>query len=184
MQYFTWACFRNACLFFLSQELLESHHENHNNGLACSLCKKQFDIASELTAHNQEHIDSEGCFACQIRGNRLFRLEWQLGEHIERDHKKSSKMKEGHFPCCECEYIFKYQNHLDEHQQVLPDCKNMKPAKEREKVFLNSVKNFPDPKSGEMRSRTWQELFSLSKYPAKCEICAKSFKIRCILDNN
>ena len=160
-----------------SQELLKSHLELHND-LTCSLCKKQFHTASELTAHNQEHIDSEGCFSCQLCDNKLFKFEWQLGQHMERDHSQTSSVEEGHFPCCECGYIFKYQNHLDEHQQVLPDCKNEKPAKQKEKEFFDSVTSFPDPKSGEMKTKKWRELFSRQKYPAKCEMCGKSLSIR------
>ena len=168
--------FANASVKSEPQEILKSDLGSQNEHV-CSLCKIQFDVVSELTAHNQEHIDNEGCFACQLCDNRLFRFEWQLGEHMERDHYKSSNIQEGSFTCLECGYIFKYQNHLDEHHQILTDCKNIKPGKVQKKEFLNSETSFPDPKSGEMKTRKWKELLSRSKFPARCEICGKSFKI-------
>ena len=163
----------------MSPELLKSHLEIHDD-LKCSFCRKECQSVSELNAHKKEHLDNETCYECKLCENKLYKFEWQLGQHMEKEHMDSSKVAEGHFPCLECGYVFQFQNHLDEHRQVMPNCRSEIPAKQKEEGFLESVFTFKDPQSGKVKTKTWRDLLAPDrKYPARCEICQKSMPIKC-----
>ena len=81
------------------------------------------------------------------------------------------------FSCKQCGLEFRFETHLDEHNQRNPECKSEKPVTFDEKVksILDSKITFKDPLTEEIRTKTIGELLDKTEGPYICEVCQKSF---------
>ena len=158
----------------LTQELLDSHMVLFHNSSKCVICKKEFETEASLNEHKQTHVDNNEFHECK-QCEKVFRLSWQLDEHIEKVHVKVIELEKGQFPCCHCGYAFKFESHLSEHNQLMPNCKSEIPAQVKKSKLVSGEISYKDPISGEMKTRKWKQLLDKKGSSAVCEICLKSF---------
>ena len=168
----------SVCNQFLSnEEKIQEHIELHKS-LTCEGCKRQFRSQKGLENHlyrfckgymYNQNLKCEHCF-------KYFKTKVDLAAHIEKDHDKSIEKERGEFPCSDCNFVFNFADNLKEHKQRKPYCTDITlvPA---EKGEISAVKiTFKDPKSGETKVRTIQELLDREHTgDIVCEICEKSF---------
>ena len=98
---------------------------------------------------------------------------------LEKQMKSKSLLAGGKpkFPCNRCGFVFRFQTHLEEHNQRYPDCDSDKQLsrKQKDELILNSEVSFIDPASGEMKTKTIKETLNQTSAPFTCEICSKTF---------
>ena len=168
----------SVCNQFLSNEAKIQEHIELHKSLTCEGCKRQFRSQKGLENHlyrfckgymYNQNLKCEHCF-------KYFKTKVDLAAHIEKDHDKSIEKERGEFPCSDCNFVFNFADNLKEHKQRKPYCTDITlvPA---EKGEISAVKiTFKDPKTGETKVRTIQELLDREHTgDIVCEICEKSF---------
>ena len=167
------------------------YHENQDNKIMCSLCKKSFTVKSELTKHKlngHKPVDilfKRKCYKCDI----VLQNKESFVKHVKEVHDKI-------FQCNECnkefqssQKYFKHMGSLHKGKQKCEVCngifatnqvleRHIKVVHENLKSFKCSLCSISFRYQGELNDHTIT-VHESRKYT--CDLCAKSFNRRDVL---